>query len=66
MYHSGIGGGGFMLVRDANGSYVFVDFQRRLRLPLMKTCTRTISTRHYTEGLLGRIYKLVLPLTCLI
>lgn len=27
MYHSGIGGGGFMLVRAANGSYEFVDFR---------------------------------------
>ncbi|KAI9738371.1 MAG: hypothetical protein M1834_008874 [Cirrosporium novae-zelandiae] len=28
-YHSGIGGGGFGLVRDANGSYEFVDFRER-------------------------------------
>lgn len=27
MYHSGIGGGGFMLVRDTDGSYEFVDFR---------------------------------------
>ncbi|KAG5996112.1 hypothetical protein E4U52_007276 [Claviceps spartinae] len=27
MYHSGIGGGGFALVRDANGSYEAVDFR---------------------------------------
>jgi gamma-glutamyltranspeptidase / glutathione hydrolase len=27
MYHSGIGGGGFMLVRDSNGSYEFIDFR---------------------------------------
>lgn len=27
MYHSGIGGGGFMLVRDAEGSYEFIDFR---------------------------------------
>lgn len=27
MYHSGIGGGGFMLVRAANGSYEFIDFR---------------------------------------
>lgn len=27
MYHSGIGGGGFMLVRSANGSYEFIDFR---------------------------------------
>ena len=27
MYHSGIGGGGFMLVRGANGSYEFIDFR---------------------------------------
>jgi gamma-glutamyltranspeptidase/glutathione hydrolase len=25
MYHSGIGGGGFMLVRGSNGSYEFID-----------------------------------------
>ncbi|OCL02534.1 gamma-glutamyltransferase 1 [Glonium stellatum] len=27
MYHSGLGGGGFMLVRGSNGSYEFVDFR---------------------------------------
>ncbi|XWW98958.1 hypothetical protein V2A60_006962 [Cordyceps javanica] len=27
MYHSGIGGGGFMLLRDKNGNYEFVDFR---------------------------------------
>lgn len=27
MYHSGIGGGGFMLVRDANGNYEAIDFR---------------------------------------
>ena len=27
MYHSGIGGGGFMLVRAANGTYEFIDFR---------------------------------------
>ncbi|KAF2831966.1 gamma-glutamyltranspeptidase-like protein [Ophiobolus disseminans] len=27
MYHSGLGGGGFMLVRAANGSYEFIDFR---------------------------------------
>ncbi|KAJ9640240.1 hypothetical protein H2204_003465 [Knufia peltigerae] len=26
-YHSGIGGGGFMLVRGSNGSYEFIDFR---------------------------------------
>lgn len=26
-YHSGIGGGGFMLVRSSNGSYEFIDFR---------------------------------------
>lgn len=27
MYNSGLGGGGFMLVRGSNGSYEFVDFR---------------------------------------
>lgn len=27
MYHSGIGGGGFMLVRDPDGGFEFVDFR---------------------------------------
>ena len=27
MYHSGVGGGGFMLVRSPNGSYEFIDFR---------------------------------------
>lgn len=27
MYHSGIGGGGFVLVRAPNGTYEFVDFR---------------------------------------
>jgi gamma-glutamyltranspeptidase/glutathione hydrolase len=29
-YHSGIGGGGFMLVRDSNGSYEFIDFRETM------------------------------------
>lgn len=27
MYHSGIGGGGFMLLRDKQGKYEFIDFR---------------------------------------
>lgn len=27
MYHSGIGGGGFMIVRASNGTYEFIDFR---------------------------------------
>ncbi len=27
MYHSGIGGGGFMLIRDAEGNYESVDYR---------------------------------------
>ena len=27
MYHSGIGGGGFMLVGGSNGTYEFIDFR---------------------------------------
>lgn len=27
MYHSGIGGGGFVLIRTPNGTYEFVDFR---------------------------------------
>jgi gamma-glutamyltranspeptidase/glutathione hydrolase len=27
MYHSGIGGGGFMLVRDKNGAYEAIDYR---------------------------------------
>jgi gamma-glutamyltranspeptidase/glutathione hydrolase len=27
MYHSGVGGGGFMLVRSSNGSFEFIDFR---------------------------------------
>lgn len=27
MYHSGIGGGGFMLVRAPNGTYEYIDFR---------------------------------------
>jgi gamma-glutamyltranspeptidase/glutathione hydrolase len=26
-YHSGIGGGGFMIVRSSNGSYEVIDFR---------------------------------------
>jgi gamma-glutamyltranspeptidase/glutathione hydrolase len=29
-YHSGIGGGGFMLVRGSNGSYEFIDFRETM------------------------------------
>ena len=27
MYHSGIGGGGFMLVRSPNGTFEYIDFR---------------------------------------
>lgn len=27
MYHSGVGGGGFMLVRSSSGFYEFIDFR---------------------------------------
>lgn len=27
MYHSGISGGGFMLIRAPNGTYEFIDFR---------------------------------------
>lgn len=27
MYHSGIGGGGFILVKDPNGAFEFIDFR---------------------------------------
>jgi gamma-glutamyltranspeptidase / glutathione hydrolase len=27
MYHSGVGGGGFMLVRAPNGTHEFIDFR---------------------------------------
>lgn len=27
MYHSGISGGGFMLIKAPNGSYEFIDFR---------------------------------------
>ena len=27
MYHAGIGGGGFMLVRSPNGTYEMIDFR---------------------------------------
>ncbi|KAL9136996.1 MAG: hypothetical protein Q9175_001801 [Cornicularia normoerica] len=29
MYHSGLGGGGFMIVRGSNGSYEFIDFREQ-------------------------------------
>lgn len=29
MYHSGLGGGGFLVVRSRNGTYEFVDFRER-------------------------------------
>ena len=29
MYHSGIGGGGFMLVRSSQGEYEFIDFREK-------------------------------------
>ena len=29
MYHSGIGGGGFMIVRSSDGTYEFIDFRER-------------------------------------
>ncbi|TKX20357.1 glutathione hydrolase proenzyme [Elsinoe australis] len=37
MYHSGVGGGGFMVVRSSNGSYEFIDFRESAPLATNET-----------------------------
>ncbi|XP_044718953.1 gamma-glutamyltranspeptidase domain-containing protein [Hirsutella rhossiliensis] len=48
MYHSGIGGGGFMLLRNNNGTYEFVDFR--------ETAPKTAYTDMYEGNLNGSVY----------
>jgi gamma-glutamyltranspeptidase/glutathione hydrolase len=49
MYHSGIGGGGFALVRSTNGSYEMVDF----REIAPKAATQNMYDGNYNGSLIG-------------
>ncbi|KAK1984168.1 gamma-glutamyltransferase 1 [Colletotrichum cereale] len=48
MYHSGISGGGFMLVRSSNGTYEFIDFR--------ETAPAAASENMYSNNTAGSIY----------
>ena len=47
MYHSGIGGGGFMLVRDADGNYETVDYR--------ETAPAAASENMYKDNIIGSV-----------
>lgn len=49
MYDSGIGGGGFMLVRSSNGSYEYVDFR--------ETAPKAAYKDMYQGNLNGSVYS---------
>lgn len=55
MYHSGIGGGGFALVRGTNGSYVMVDF----REIAPKAATQNMYDGNYNGSLIGGLSRSV-------
>jgi gamma-glutamyltranspeptidase / glutathione hydrolase len=48
MYHSGIGGGGFMIVRDKSGKYEVIDFR--------ETAPAAAFENMYKDNVLGSIY----------
>ena len=48
MWHTGVGGGGFMLVRSANGSYEFIDFR--------ETAPAAASQNMYNSNINASIY----------
>ncbi len=48
MYHSGIGGGGYMLVRDSSGRYETVDYR--------ETAPAAASEDMYQGNILGSVY----------
>jgi len=59
-YHSGLGGGGFMLVRGSNGSYEFIDF----RETAPAASTQEMYTQNASLSLYGGLARCV-PLNIL-
>jgi gamma-glutamyltranspeptidase/glutathione hydrolase len=53
MYHSGIGGGGFALVRSANGSYEMIDF----RETAPAAATEDMYDGNYNGSLIGGLAR---------
>lgn len=58
MYHSGISGGGFMLVRAPNGSFEFVDFRETAPAAAFEEMYRN-NTRSSVYGGLARYDKVL-------
>jgi gamma-glutamyltranspeptidase / glutathione hydrolase len=61
MYHSGIGGGGFLLTRDKEGKYEFIDARETAPAAAYEDMYKQ-STNASVIGGLARYVSLVLPL----
>ncbi|KAH7073018.1 gamma-glutamyltranspeptidase-like protein [Paraphoma chrysanthemicola] len=55
MYHSGLGGGGFMLVRAPNGSYEFIDFRETAPAAAFEDMYKNNTQASLTGGLASGI-----------
>ena len=51
MYHSGVGGGGFMVVRDTDGAYEFIDFREMAPAAAYEEMYRNKTELSLTGGL---------------
>ena len=58
MYHSGIGGGGFALVRAANGSYEMIDFREKAPA----AASKLMYAGNYNGSIVGGLARYVEPI----
>lgn len=59
MYHSGIGGGGFMLLRDKHGEYEFIDFRETAPAAAFENMFKDNEALSLTGGLARYVYNKV-------
>lgn len=58
MYHSGIGGGGFLLLRSSNGTYEFVDFRETAPAAAFEDMYKNNSKGSLTGGLARYVFRI--------
>jgi gamma-glutamyltranspeptidase/glutathione hydrolase len=63
MYHSGIGGGGFMLVKSPDGSFEYIDFRETAPAAAYETMFNNLSDAS-TLGGLARYENSDAPIDC--
>jgi gamma-glutamyltranspeptidase len=66
MYHSGIGGGGFMLVRGITGSYEFIDFRETAPAAAYEDMYKNNINASLYGDLPGRVSQPIFLSACLI